>query len=48
MFICFCIFFGVGMRFIIMFNYFGLIVSWENVMKFFDRRKVKKGEEILK
>ena len=48
MFTCLCISFGAGMRFITMLNHLGLTVSWENAMKFFDRRKAKKGEEISK
>lgn len=48
MFTCLCISFGAGMRFITMLNHLGLTVSWENAMKFFDRRKAKKGQEISK
>jgi len=47
-FTCLCISFGAGTRFITMLNHLGLTVNWEKAMKYFDDRKSKKGEEILK
>ena len=48
LFICLCISFGAGMRFVNMLNPLGMTVSWDKIINFFDSRKGKQEQEIAK
>lgn len=48
MFTCLCITFEAGMRFVTTLNKLGLTVSWDKAMSFFDSRKAKQQEDIMK
>lgn len=48
LFICLCVSFGAGMRFVNMLNHLGMTVSWDKIINFFDSRKGKQEQEIAK